>query len=675
MGKKNTKQIAKKQRIADEILSQIGKSVFSVFILVAIVALVMVWFAITTSRRSELKLESEAAANELTGFFEKYQREVEVLTENPEIKALFQEITSRDKISNAMHMDTVMEHLNGVATADSENILSVWIADLDVSVLIQEDYISEEGWDITGRAWYDCIELGHSILTEPYIDSITGDLILSAASPVYDSSGNVLGAVGLDISMAHIIKVISGYKIGSHGYVLLLSASGTMIYHPQEKFLQQNIADIGISNNVVKAVEEKTNQFLRYSIGGTPKYGMVQNAGDTGYIVISNMPFLEFYSTLIEIVLALCIVFIIGVIFIMRSIKRSAAALAKPVMELNAAAQKLAAGDLDVALHVDSQNEIGELGDSIGQTVSRLKEYILYLNEASHAMDQIADGKLGIELKQEYVGEFQKLKKALLHISSATNDVMRGIYDSAGMVSASANELAKAGQVLAEGASVQADAVEQLVATSTFVETQVEESKADAERSANETGTVAAMMEHSQEKMRQMIEAVRKIHETSEQVVGIIQTIEDIADQTNLLSLNASIEAARAGDAGKGFAVVADEIGKLALECSKAANMTRNLIGLSMEEINKGNVITSEVMDSLVDSVGAVDKVNAMIKKTAKNAVAQAQSVAQIRSSIEEIAQGIQDNSAVAQESSATSEELASQAELLNQMVQRFELI
>lgn len=102
--------------------------------------------------------------------------------------------------------------------------------------------------------------------------------------------------------------------------------------------------------------------------------------------------------------------------------------------------------------------------------------------------------------------------------------------------------------------------------------------------------------------------------------------------------------------------------------------MTRNLISVSMEEIDKGNQIADHVMDSLKTAVGAVDKVNTMIQKTAENAADQAQSMEQIRVGIEEISQGVQDNSAIAEESSATSEELASQATLLNELVQHFEL-
>ena len=182
------------------------------------------------------------------------------------------------------------------------------------------------------------------------------------------------------------------------------------------------------------------------------------------------------------------------------------------------------------------------------------------------------------------------------------------------------------------------------------------------------------MIEQNQEKMKLMMNAMNSIHETSQKVVGIIQTIEDIASQTNLLSLNASIEAARAGEAGKGFAVVADEIGKLALESSKAANTTRELIEISMAEIKEGNTIAKSAMNSLQESVNAVCRVNGMIQETAQDASIQAENMEQLRTGINEISQGINDNSSASQETSATSQELASQAEILNQMVQKFEL-
>ena len=478
----------------------------------------------------------------------------------------------------------------------------------------------------------------------------------------------------MDISLDHMTDIMSEYKIGRKGYILLLSENGTFLYHPNNDMIQKNIRDVSISKNAIDAVESAKNEFLKYKTDGTNKYGFLQHAGNTGYIALSSLPSSEYYSTFAAMVLGLLLIFAAGIALIAFSIRKSSASLTKPIMDLNQTAQKLAAGDLDVNLQVTSQDEIGELGESIQKTVSRLKEYIVYIDETAEVLAQVADGNLNISLKNDYVGEFQKIKTALLNISDSMNQVMLGINESSQHVSVGASELASASQILAEGAEQQAASIEQLTATTATVAEQVDNSRKEAEASAKATVQAAAIIEENQEKMKQMMNAMDKIHETSQQVVGIIQTIEDIASQTNLLSLNASIEAARAGEAGKGFAVVADEIGKLALESSEAANNTKELIGISMEEIRKGNAIAGSAMESLKESVLAIDHVNKMIQETAENAVVQAENMNQLRMGIEEMAHGIQDNSAASQETSATSEELASQAEMLNQMVQKFEL-
>lgn len=181
-------------------------------------------------------------------------------------------------------------------------------------------------------------------------------------------------------------------------------------------------------------------------------------------------------------------------------------------------------------------------------------------------------------------------------------------------------------------------------------------------------------MEDSKKQMAQMREAMDKIQESSKQVVGVIKAIKDIASQTNLLSLNASIEAARADEAGKGFAVVAGEIGGLADESADAVNTTRNLINVSLDEIEKGNTIVNDVIASLDNAVERVRIANGMIQETAQVADVQMKSIDQIRDGIRDMSQVVSDNSAMAEETSATSEELAAQSVTLNEFVQKFEL-
>ena len=665
-----------KKRIADEILKQIGKSVLLVFVVVAVVAIFMMRSAVVSSQKQDLTLESEAALHELSGFFGTYSKVAQQLAVHPEIRTLLAETKQGNSILEHEKMDTVRTYLQNVVQTDPDNFLAAWIADKDTSTVTQSDnYTSDENWIFTERVWYSQVETGKTALTEPYQDPSTGSVIVSAVSPVYDETDNsLIGVAGVDISLDRMTDVMSHYKIGENGYISLLSSEGKMVYHPQSDLLEKNISELDVSKNLADALEAGKEKFLKYKINGETKYGVVAFSDSIGYTVVSTMSFAEFYSTVFLMIIALLVIFILGILLIIFSIRRSASNLTRPILELNHTAQQLAAGDLDVELHISAEDEIGELGHSIGETVNRLKEYIVYIDEMAEVLAQLADGKLNIELKNDYLGEFQKLKVALLNISDSMSEVMEHILTSAGEVSSGATELANASQTLAEGAGAQAAAVEELVANTISVEEQVKQNQKDAEVSAKETERVTTMMEQNQDKMSRMMEAVSKIHETSRQVVGIIQTIEEIADQTNLLSLNASIEAARAGEAGKGFAVVADEIGKLAMESSKAANMTRDLIGVSMEEIDRGSAIAKGVMTSLEESVQAVDNINGMIRKTAENAATQATNMDQIRMGIEEIARGVQDNSAAAQETSATSEQLASQAVVLNELVQRFEL-
>lgn len=670
------KKQQRKRGIAEEIQVSILSKVVIVFVIVAAVVTFMVGNISLSAQKNDLEMQSKAAAYHLEIFFEEYTTVVEQMALNTDVQTLLEETGPGANITESECYATVFNSMKKIVAADSDNIQAVWVGDIDANVVTQSDgYTSGSDFEITERAWYKAVEEEKTILTDAYVDVSTGNVILSAATPVYDQNGqNIIGVAGVDVALDHINELLPEYKIGNNGFVILATSEGNVIYHPNTDNQQKSLSELNADKTLIQAVEGGKDTSVHYSADGKSKYGYVGRIGSTDYLTISCLPASEYFASLIRCIIIVLLLVIAGIVVIIITIRHLATQLTKPIVALNDVAQELAEGNLDVILDIASENEIGELADSIQKTVDRLKEYINYIDEISSVLDRLADGKLKFTLKYDYAGEFAKVKTALLHISGSFEQMIKDIIDSSTQVSIGADELSKAAQNIAEGAMTQAASVQELVATTESVSQQVEENTEDAQKSATETSRVTHMMQDSREQMNQMMEAMNKITETSNEVVSIIKTIEDIADQTNLLALNASIEAARAGEAGKGFAVVASEIGSLADDSSKAANNTRDLIEISLQQIDRGSSLAQNVVQSMQDVLDAVEEVNGMIGKSAENNEAQNQSMEQIRVGIEDISKGVEDNSASAEEASATSQELAAQAATLEELVKRFDL-
>lgn len=656
----------KKKRIAQEIQSRILTIVIAIFMVVAVVVTVMVGNVSLSAQKNDLEMQSKAASYQLEIFFQEYMTIVEQMALDKDVRTLLTETKAGDKITESADYQTVFHEMEKIAAADSDNIQAVWLGDIDANVATQSDgFTSDSSFEITERTWYRAVETNSTILTSAYVEASTGNLILSAAAPVYDENGkNIIGVAGADIALEHIDELLSAYKIGNNGFVILVTSDGTIIYHPNSDNQLKNLSELNVSDSVMKAIQSQNGTSVKYKADGSSKYGYVGRIGTTDYYTLSCMPSSEYLASLIQCIIIVLLLVIVGVVIIIMAIRRLAGNITKPIVALNEVAQELAEGNLDVSLDVSSENEIGELADSIQKTVNRLKEYINYIDEIAYVLNRLSDGKLKFTLKYDYAGDFAKVKDGMIE----------NIINSSAQVSAGADDLSRAAQNIAEGASTQAASVEELVATSVSVSEQVKENTDDALKSADETARVTKMMQDSRMQMDQMTDAMNKITETSNEVVSIIKTIEDIADQTNLLALNASIEAARAGEAGKGFAVVASEIGSLAEGSSKAANNTKDLIGVSIQEIERGTELAANVVVSMQEVLDAIENVNGMIGKSAENNQTQNQNIEQIKLGIEEISKAVEDNSASAEETSATSEELAAQAATLEALVKHFDL-
>ena len=234
--------------------------------------------------------------------------------------------------------------------------------------------------------------------------------------------------------------------------------------------------------------------------------------------------------------------------------------------------------------------------------------------------------------------------------------------------------MAESAQTLAEGATDQAGAVEELLAAIADVTDHVEENNRITDEAHARVEMVVSEAKVGQAKMRDLDIAMQRIEETSNHIGNIIENIEDIASQTNLLSLNAAIEAARAGEAGKGFAVVAEQIRKLAEQSAESAVDTRKLIEASIMEINSGGAMTRDTTEYLNKVIYGLDDILTAMSDIRDASDKQSEAMKEIEQNIEQISQVVESNSASAQESSATSEELSAQAENLNSIVGRFQL-
>lgn len=347
--------------------------------------------------------------------------------------------------------------------------------------------------------------------------------------------------------------------------------------------------------------------------------------------------------------------------------------LVEPILELQGAAQKLKRGELDIEITYKGKDELGELAENFR---GACQEMNLVIEDAGYLLSMMAEGNFNIKTRAEesYVGDFRLLIDSMRKLNRQLDGTLRQISEASEQVSVGAGQLASSAQELAEGATEQAGAVEELTATVEDVTNIAEESAEGALKAAEQMKTSAKEALTSREEMNQLIGAMERITDTSREIENIIGAIEDIASQTNLLSLNASIEAARAGEAGKGFAVVADQIGKLASDSAQSAVTTRELISKSLEEIENGNEMVHHTMEVIGKVLVNIEAFAETAVNSAEGSRTQADMLKQVEAGIEQISTVVQSNSAAAEETSAISEELSAQAENLEEMVSAFEL-
>ena len=421
------------------------------------------------------------------------------------------------------------------------------------------------------------------------------------------------------------------------------------------KEIDEQVIKLGATTDANQSMKAQTMMQKEMA----PKYEALDNA--LNELMDTNVAKGDAEKLKLEIFLIIAIVAAIGIIAAVVVVASKAAhAIAKSIEEpldgMMARFETFAQGDLDSPFpEVETKDEISDLIDSAHAMAERLHNII---SDAGRLMGEMADGNFAIatEHEDQYTGAFNALLLGIRNMNRQMNSTLKGVEDASKQVAEGSANLSDAAQSLAEGATDQAATVEEMQATINDLNEGIQKTAEQLESSYKEA------------------ERYADISEASEKIGNIISEIESIASQTNLLSLNASIEAARAGDAGRGFAVVADQIRTLAEQSAKSAVDSRNLIEASIYEVGEGNKIAAKASDSLKEVVDGVQSIAESAKKMRDVSTSQAAGMEQADVAIARIAEVVQANSATSQETSATSEELTAQATTLSEMVAQFKL-
>lgn len=534
--------------------------------------------------------------------------------------------------------------------ADKE-LINVFVGYADGRFVDGTKSVLPAGYDPRVRSWYkDALQKGKISFTDPYVDALTNKYVISAAVPLKAADGSIKGVIGEDVQMDSFTENIKKVNLHGIGYAFLSDSKGTIIAHPDSKLVTKNVVDIpGLKNLGQEMLASKQGSKV-YEVDGEKKLIIYNKIPSTGWLMAITVSEADAYRQLAELRTKYIIIVVSTLLLVAGFALWFANKLAKPMAELTVNAQKMAEGDLTVKSVVVGKDEVACLATAFNQMSGNLRGLIKQIAESARTVDSAA---------QDMQSSSREAGQVTEQIATTVNDLAQGagaqaesMQKGAGMVSDISNSV----EIISQNTDNSAR-------------------RAQGAQSAVEQGYQAVMhqselMIKSHEATQNVGQAITALADKSKMIGQIVEVIGNIAGQTNLLALNAAIEAARAGEQGRGFAVVADEVRKLAEQTAHSSQEIAKLV----QDIQQG---TDQAVREMQSSEAIIGQQEKAVDQTETNFNQIKDYVAQIASQIQQIAAEvtqlsdkatdvtgvINDVAAVAEESAAATEEVAAATE------------
>ncbi len=519
---------------------------------------------------------------------------------------------------------------------------------------------------------------------EPCISSIMNDgqqMIFLLEVPVINDGrfdGVVYGAISADF----LSDIVINLSMGSSGVAYVLDNRGNVIGHRDASVVEEgsnmieaaktdsSAADVAAVNQ--RMIDGETG-FGEYQFYGDNKLvGFAPIGGNQEWSIAIEASQREFKSTLDRSILLTILVVVFVVIATFPVAVWVGRSISRPIQFCAARLEKLADGDLQTpAPAVSSRDETARLTKALDATILRLNDVV---QDVSHHLGKMAQGDFRENITSTYWGDFSAIEQSIRSIHSSLKETLYQISQSAGTLASSAVQVSDGAKSLSQGAAEQASAIQEISATAAGIAKSAGETVSAASEAEHFVARADAQLGVSVDFVKEMNTAMEKISRTSEEISRIIGTIENIAFQTNILALNASVEAARAGGDGKGFAVVADEVRELAAKSDEAAKATKELIEGSIAAVSEGSQAVVKVTESLDKTSSIAENVAIKMGTVAEALEHQNIAISQITEGIGQVSSVIQNTSDTSEQSAATAQKLSEQSGLMNSLVRRFQL-